>query len=153
MNIPTRKNSVKKKTFIKVVKKLSSINVHFVMHGQSDSEESFSSVTSSAHGNHDKSNNLWKLIYRAEKQGECLNKFLKILNANNKTCWITFNENWNWKKLNLKILFGDGSRSTLKLLYRPKCSLKAKPEHSQTKLKRSHSVQSAPEINWLFPWK
>ena len=29
-----------------------------VMHGQSDSEESFSSVTSSAHGNHDKSNNL-----------------------------------------------------------------------------------------------
>ena len=55
--------------------------------------------------------------------------------------------------LNLKILFGDGSRSTLKLLYRPKYSLKAKPEHFQTKLKRSHSVQCAPEINWLFPWK
>ena len=65
------------KTFIKAVKRLSSINVHFVMHGQSDSEESFSSVTSSAHGNHDKSNNPWKLIYRAKKQGECLNKFLK----------------------------------------------------------------------------
>ena len=92
-----KKKSVK--TFIKAVKRLSSINVHFVMHGQSDSEESFSSVTSSAHGNHDKSNNLWKLIYRAEKQGECLNKFLKILNANNKTCWITFNENWNWQKI------------------------------------------------------
>ena len=70
-----KKKSVK--TFIKAVKRLSSINVHFVMHGQSDSEESFSSVTSSAHGNHDKSNNLWKLIYRAKKQGECLNKFLK----------------------------------------------------------------------------
>jgi len=30
---------------------------------------------------------------------------------------------------------------------------KAKPEHFQTMLKRSHSVQCAPEINWLFPWK
>ena len=57
------------------------------------------------------------------------------------------------EKLNLKILFGDGSWSTLKLLYRPKCSLKAKPEHSQTKLKRSHSVQSAPENYCLFPKK
>lgn len=148
-----QQEKIRKETFIKVVKKLCYINVHFVMHGQSDSEESFSSVTSSAHGNHDKSNNLWKLVYRAEKQGECLNKFLKILNASNKTCWITFNENWNWKKLNLKILFGDGSWSTLKLLYRPKCSLKAKPEHSQTKLKRSHSVQSAPENYCLFPKK
>jgi hypothetical protein len=55
--ILTRKQKAVK-TSIKVVKKLCSINVHFVMHGQSDSEESFSSVTSSAHGNHDKSNNL-----------------------------------------------------------------------------------------------
>ena len=73
------------------------------MHGQSDSEESFSSVTSSAHGNHDKSNNLWKLIYRAEKQGECLNKFLKILNANqqdmlNNIQWkLKLTKSWIWK--------------------------------------------------------
>ena len=50
------------KTFIKAVKKLSSINVHFVMHGQSDSEESFSSVTSSAHGNSIKATTLENLF-------------------------------------------------------------------------------------------
>ena len=140
------------KTFIKVVKKLSSINVHFVMHGQSDSEESFSSVTSSAHGNHDKSNNPWKLIYRAKEQGECLNKFLNYRMLTTRHV----NIQWKLKVKEVEIenfLFGDGSRSTLILLYRPKCSWKAKPEHFQIKLKRSHSVRCAPEINWLFPWK
>ena len=55
-----KKKSVK--TFIKAVKRLSSINVHFVMHGQSDSEESFSSVMSSAHGNSIKATTLENLF-------------------------------------------------------------------------------------------
>ena len=53
--------------------KLNPINVHFVSHCQSDSEESFSFGTSRAHGALDKGSNI-ENFYSAKKQGECSNK-------------------------------------------------------------------------------
>ena len=81
------------KAFNKAVKKLSSINVHFVMHGQSDSEESFSSVTSSAHGALDKSSNL-ENFYRAKSKVNALTDFLKNIECYQKGTLT----NIQWKK-------------------------------------------------------
>ena len=108
--------------------------------------------------------NLAGFSYRLawHKRTNCLSLKLHRKNFARVTCWILFDKlplkgecqkiQWKMKDLNWN-LFGDGSWSTLKLLYRPKCSWKAKPEHFQSKFKRSHSVHCAPEFNCLFPWK
>ena len=96
------------------------------------------------------------------KRTNCLSLKPHRKNFARVTCWILFDKLpskgechkiqqkmkiWNWN------LFGDGSWSTLKLLYRPKCSWKGKAWTFPNKLKRSHSVQCAPEFNRSFPWK